>query len=123
MGEHERLEQEGPERATVVSHDRDHRFDLTGHDIDLAQITERVPEPLLIVGQRELDGVVLVRGRGHGSWPISGAKSARACRSTGRTSRSTYPPRGGYLEVLEGPTPSSADFFHTLSSTVAPPSA
>ncbi len=31
----------------------------------------------------------------HGPWPASGARSARACRSTGRTSWSTCPPRCG----------------------------
>lgn len=52
----------------VVGDDRDHRQQFTSLDIDLTLIGQRVGEHDLVVGQSELnsiDGIVLVRGRGH----------------------------------------------------------
>lgn len=66
MAHDEQFEVQRPERAAVVGHARQHRWQLAGVLVDGAGIDERMPEHALVVGQGELDRrdrVMLVRSR------------------------------------------------------------
>ncbi len=63
MNASKRKDRNGP---PLSAHDRDDGKDLVGVGIDIAVLDHRMAEHLLVVGQRELDGVdrvELIRGR------------------------------------------------------------